>query len=183
MLRIIAGKYRSLLLDQPRKDNTRATTDKVREAIFSSIQFELDDALILDLFAGSGAWCFEALSRGAMKAIAVDIDEEAYEVISNNAQKLKCHNIEIYRESAQMFLEKNKGKTFDFIFMDAPYLNVEQINECLKLIEQNKFLKNLGKIIIETNAPEKIIFPSNLMVQKSKVYGITTILFVSHIDI
>ena len=69
MLRIIAGKYRNRLIEQPARKTTRPTIDRVREAIFSSIQFGIEGKTFLDLFSGSGSFCLEALSKHLMKKI------------------------------------------------------------------------------------------------------------------
>lgn len=173
MLRIIAGKYGSRKIEQPDSDSTRPTTDKVREAVFSSIQFEVENAIILDLFAGSGAWSFEALSRGAMKAFAIDKNSKAIAIIKENAKNLNCNNVVIEKNDAINFLQTNKGKEFDFIFMDAPYALKEVVNNALELIQNNKYLKSFGKIILETDDLDKITLPKNLIISKFKKYGIT----------
>ena len=89
MLRIIAGKYRHLIIEAPSTNTTRPTTDKVREAVMSSLGTSLIDATILDLFAGSGALGLEALSRGAKKAIFCDNNYLAIKTIKDNINKLK----------------------------------------------------------------------------------------------
>ena len=85
MLRIIAGKYKSLHIDAPNVSTTRPTTDKVREAIMSSLQNEINSCRVLDLFGGSGALGLEALSRGAASCVFCDSSKSAIKTIHNNS--------------------------------------------------------------------------------------------------
>ena len=89
MMRIITGKARGVKLDTLEGLATRPTTEKVKEAIFSAIQFEIEGRRVLDLFAGSGQMALEALSRGAKDAVLVDASKEAAEIIRKNAVKTK----------------------------------------------------------------------------------------------
>ncbi|ADN68716.1 16S rRNA (guanine(966)-N(2))-methyltransferase RsmD [Mycoplasmopsis fermentans] len=180
MLRIISGKYRHLNIEQPKTLETRPTMDRVREAIFSSIRFNLESACILDLFAGSGAFSFEALSNYAVKAIAVDNNNEAIKTIRNNALKLKAENIDIVKDDVLNYLQKNSGRKFDFIFIDAPYKEYQSVNKSLELIVDNKFLTKNGLVILETDNFLMIDIPKKLTIQKQRQYGKVNILFISN---
>ena len=81
MMRIITGKARGVRLDTPEGENTRPTAERAKEAIFSMLQFEMEDRAVLDLFAGSGQLGLEALSRGAAHAVLVDRDKTAAETV------------------------------------------------------------------------------------------------------
>ncbi|WP_258408987.1 16S rRNA (guanine(966)-N(2))-methyltransferase RsmD [Mycoplasmopsis columbina] len=180
MLRIISGIHRSRLLEQPEENITRPTMDRIREAIFNSIRFKIKDAIVLDLFAGSGAFSFEAISNGAMKAIAVDNSFAATKVIEKNQNSLNVSNLEIYKQDVLAFLNNNGGKKFDFIFIDPPYKNYELINEILKTILHKEYLTKNGLIIVETNNSNLITIPEGLTVQNNKKYGKVEIIFVSN---
>ncbi len=181
MLRIIAGKYGGRKIEQPSLDITRSTTDRIREAIFSSIQFDLNGAIVLDLFSGSGAFAFESVSRGAMKAIAVEKDRKAANIISKNKTMLGANNIDIFRMDARTFIESKKGTKFDFIFLDPPYKEIELYNETLSQILKAEILSNTGYIIIETIMPKNINIPKDFMIQRSKKYGKISVLLISNV--
>ena len=87
MMRIITGKARGVRLSTLEGNNTRPTSERAKEAIFSIIQFELNKANVLDLFAGSGQMGLEALSRGAAKAVFCDLSRDAVAIIKENAKK------------------------------------------------------------------------------------------------
>lgn len=119
-MRIIAGKWRGRPLDAPPGQGTRPTADRVREALFSMLASRLgsfEDLRVADLFAGSGALGFEALSRGAGHATFVENDPVALTVIRRNANRLG-RQIEAVAASA---LDLPVGRSFDLIFADPPY--------------------------------------------------------------
>ncbi|ADE20021.1 16S rRNA (guanine(966)-N(2))-methyltransferase RsmD [Mycoplasma crocodyli] len=179
MLRIIAGKYGKRLIEQPELETTRPTTDKIRESVFSSIQFDLKDKIVLDLFAGSGAWSIEALSRYAMKAVAVEKDKKAYEIIKKNIKNLDINNLEVWNSDVIYFLTKSGGKKFDFIFIDPPYDRKDLLNQSLETIKENDLLNKFGTIIIETNDENAIVIPKGFIINKSKKYGRVFVIFLS----
>ncbi|RMA78984.1 16S rRNA (guanine(966)-N(2))-methyltransferase RsmD [Metamycoplasma subdolum] len=170
MLRIIAGKYRSRKLIEPSKDTTRPTTDRAREALFSSLQFEIENKTFLDLFAGSGAFCFEALSRGAKSAISVEKNREVFEIIKLNKEMLQEDNLQVFHSDALSFLKNNLDKKFDFIYLDPPYAIVDVLCECLNWITKFEMV-NEGKIIVETNLEKLDCRLNNYEVFKIRRYG------------
>lgn len=121
-MRIITGSARGIKLATLEGTSTRPTAERVKEAIFSMIQFDLPDSYVLDLFAGSGQMGLEALSRGAEKAHLVDRSMDAYAIIKQNAQKTglwsRCRLVAAdYAE----YLRVTKDIKFDFVFLDPPY--------------------------------------------------------------
>ena len=86
-MRVVAGKYRGIVLNEIKSDNIRPTTDKVKEAIFSKIQFDIKDSSFLDLFAGTGGMGIEALSRGAKEVYFADNNENSIKLIKSNFAK------------------------------------------------------------------------------------------------
>ena len=120
-MRVIAGDKKGRRLVTPQGLDTRPTSDKVKEALFSIIQFELEGALFLDLFAGSGQMGIEALSRGAQRAVFVDMGRKPCECIRQNLKQLGLSQSgEIVMQSAEQFVSLCKEK-FDIIFLDPPY--------------------------------------------------------------
>lgn len=183
MLRIIAGKYRKSILNQPNIDITRSTTDRVRESIFNCLQGRVDGSIVLDLFSGSGAMAIEAISRGAMKSICVDNSKEAISIIKANSEKLSIKNIDIYNQDASSFLMSKKGTKYDLIFLDPPYKNIVLLNQVLEILAKDVFLNQYGQIIVETqedNFPE-IKLPNKLIIDKTKKYGKTIIIFINNV--
>lgn len=122
-MRIITGSARGTNLVTLDGETTRPTTDKVKEALFSMIQFDLEGRNVLDLFAGSGQLGLEALSRGAAKATFIDESRNAVDVIIENAKKThlfeKCR---VSTSGAVPFLKSAAGKEkYDIVFLDPPY--------------------------------------------------------------
>ncbi|MGL5617601.1 MAG: 16S rRNA (guanine(966)-N(2))-methyltransferase RsmD [Metamycoplasmataceae bacterium] len=183
MLRIIAGKYRKLLLDQPDIKITRSTTDRVRESIFNCLQNQVEGSIVLDLFSGSGAMAIESVSRGAMKSICVDNSKESISVIQNNLNKLFIKNVDIYHLDALSFLSSKKGTRYDLIFLDPPYNDVNLLNNVLEILARDLFLNKYGQIIIETQEDNflQIKIPKTLIIDKVKNYGKTMIIFINNI--
>ena len=123
MMRIITGSARGTKLIAPEGENTRPTSERVKEAIFSMLQFELEGRAVLDLFAGSGQLALEALSRGAARATMIDASREANAVMIENAKK--THLFERCRISCAdwtAFIRGAQGReTYNVVFLDPPY--------------------------------------------------------------
>jgi len=120
-MRVITGTARGCRLETLAGDATRPTTDKVKEALFSAIQFDLPDARVLDLFAGSGQLGIEALSRGADRCTFVDQNKKAVEVIRRNLQATRLsEQAQVVSADALGFLART-ADTFDIVFLDPPY--------------------------------------------------------------
>jgi 16S rRNA (guanine966-N2)-methyltransferase len=120
-VRVITGSARGRALITLEGENVRPTTDRVKEAIFSIIQFEIEGRQVLDLFAGSGQLGIEALSRGAAYATFTDMSKDSVAVVKQNLLTTKLDkNSAVLQTDALTFLRNNKKK-FDIIFMDPPY--------------------------------------------------------------
>lgn len=138
MPRIIAGQGRGLVLGVPNK-GTRPTQDRVREAVFSALTTRgaIDQAVVLDLFAGSGALAFEALSRGAACADLVERANQAWRCLKQNAEKCKNLGVaKLHFEEAKHFLRgQNTIAAWDLVFIDPPYdYEVPDLLEVLTLL-------------------------------------------------
>lgn len=119
-VRIIGGKWRRRLLRFPPAAGLRPTPDRVRETLFNWLGQDLPEFATLDLFAGSGALSFEALSRGAVLAVAVDAGELAVAGLRENAAALDATGLEPHRADALAYLRR-ESRGFDLIFLDPPF--------------------------------------------------------------
>ena len=147
-MRVIAGKARGVALKTPDGMVTRPTSDRVKEALFSIIHFDLPDASVLDLFAGTGQLGIEALSRGAKKAVFVDAGDAACKLIRENLRRTKVeHEAEIVRSDYLAYLQRCKER-FDIVFLDPPYAEVFLENALKKLTEID-ILQSGGIIVAE----------------------------------
>ena len=149
MIRITGGTNRSRLLKTPSGTLTKPTMDKVRSAVFSALGDKVIRAKVLDLFAGSGSYGFEALSRGASKSTFVDKSREAYEVLKENAKILKHENISILFGDSLGFLKETKEK-FDIVFVDPPY-KLEVYKEVVDTLIKRDLLTSNGIIVLESD--------------------------------
>ncbi|QBF34355.1 16S rRNA (guanine(966)-N(2))-methyltransferase RsmD [Mycoplasmopsis phocirhinis] len=179
MLRIISGKYRRMQIKEPKTSFTRPTKDSVREAIFNSIRFDIENKNVLDLFAGSGAMGLEALSNNAQNVIFIDSNSTAIETIQSNLKSLKLNVQNVFKTDSLKFLQTTQAK-FDFIFIDPPYANYEIINESLLIIYQRKLLNENGQIIIETDSTHNIQFLLYFAHFKTKKYGKSFVIFLQN---
>ncbi len=120
-MRVITGSARGRRLMSPEGYDVRPTTDKVKESVFNIIQFNLDGANVLDLFAGSGQLGIEAVSRGAKKAVFVDSSRKSLDVVKKNIELCKFQSYcETFLCDSLAFLSSTREK-FDIVFMDPPY--------------------------------------------------------------
>ncbi len=123
-MRIIAGRFKGLRLPSPKSKGVRPTTDRVREALFSTLGHDVTHARVLDLFAGTGAFGFEALSRGAASVVFVDNDRHVTQDLSGMCRALGVENqVRILTMSADRAVKRLSGseERFEIIFLDPPY--------------------------------------------------------------
>ena len=147
-MRVITGRARGVVLKTPEGEMTRPTTDRVKEALFSIIQFELPGATVLDLFGGTGQLGIEAISRGAQRAVFVDSREDACKLIRENLRRTKMERDGVVIRSDYIaYLQKCREK-FDIIFLDPPYAEVF-LENALKYITEIDILRYGGIIVAE----------------------------------
>ncbi len=120
-MRVITGSARGMSLRTLEGDNVRPTTDKVKEAVFSIIQFEIEGRRILDLFAGSGQLGIEALSRGAESAVFVDADKNAVRIVKENLAKTKLDYKATVAQTDSLAFLSMTDRIFDIAFLDPPF--------------------------------------------------------------
>jgi len=147
-MRVITGKARGVALKTPEGMQTRPTADRVKEALFSIIQFEIPGARVLDLFGGTGQLGIEALSRGAKSATFVDASDAACKLIKENLRRTKFGDVgSVIRSDYMDFLKRCKEK-YQIIFLDPPYAEVF-LENALKCITEIDILQSGGIIIAE----------------------------------
>lgn len=167
---------------------TRPTSDRAREALFSSIQSEFGDFSglnFLDLYAGSGAVGLEALSRGFSSVVAVEKDISACETISKNFDLVNRANpqgkFNLISSSVEKFLSQSANSKFDVIFLDPPYeIENAEVEEILKLLIQNKYL-NSGVLVVAERPSKGVKFnwPTPPTSSRIREYGTATFYFAS----
>ncbi len=145
-MRVITGKARGVQLKTPEGMLTRPTGDRVKEALFSIINFDIPGAKVLDLFGGTGQLGIEALSRGAESAVFVDAREEACGLIRENLRRTKLEG-RVVRADYLEYLSRCREK-FSIIFLDPPYAEVF-LENALKRISEIDILQSGGIIVAE----------------------------------
>lgn len=170
-MRIIAGTARSRIIEAPPGRDTRPTLDRVRENLFNMLQTGIRDTRVLDLFAGSGALSFEAISRGASFAVLCDRDRNANRTEIGNAQKLNftdqtrilfCDWTEAVRKL------KAEQETFDLIFLDPPYMMTD-MTDVMKQLEE--LLTEDGTVILEHEARNAPTVPDSYECVRERSWG------------
>ena len=155
-MRVISGKARGVTLKTPEGMQTRPTADRVKEALFSIIQFDLPGAKVLDLFGGTGQLGIEALSRGATGAVFVDESAKACALIKENLRRTKLETqANVVRADYVAYLKSTKEK-FDIILLDPPYAEVFLENS-LKMITEIDILQSGGIIVAERPAGKELL--------------------------
>lgn len=183
-MRIISGSMRGTkLYTLDGLDVTRPTLDRVKESLFNIINFNLKDAIVLDLFSGSGALGLEAISRGAKKSYLCDVSPKAIKVISQNVIKTHAEDKTVilkgdYENNLEKF--KNENLKFDVIFLDPPYKTDFTIKS-VDLIIKNNLLSEDGIIVVETDIEEDIlekIKEFSVDIYDVRKYGRATLIFI-----
>ena len=156
-MRVITGKARGVQLKTPEGMLTRPTADRVKEALFSIINFDLPGAAVLDLFGGTGQLGIEALSRGANSAVFVDQREDACKIIRENLRRTKLESQgKVVRSDYLDYLRRSREK-FDIILLDPPYAEVF-LENALKCITEIDILKSDGIIVAERPVEKELPF-------------------------
>ena len=154
-MRVVAGTARGVSLKTPDGMKTRPTTDRVKEAMFSVLHFDLPGAKVLDLFGGTGQLGIEALSRGARSCVFVDENDKACQLIRENLKRTKFEaQAKVIRGDYLQFL-RTTGEKFDIILLDPPYAEVF-LENCLNLITEIDILQTDGIIVTERPVEKKL---------------------------
>ena len=151
MMRIITGRAKGIHLKTLEGEATRPTTERVKESVFSMLQFDLEGRSVLDLFSGSGQMALEAISRGAKEAVLVDRSRDAIRVINENAAKTKlAADCRIVQSDAMDYLRRNRSRHFDIVFLDPPY-NADLYASCLSAMIECDVLKPTSIVVCESD--------------------------------
>lgn len=173
-MRVIAGMYRRRILKEVEDQTTRSTKDRVKESIFNSIQNDLYESIVLDLFAGSGALGIEALSRGASHAVFNELNSKAYRVIEENLKVLNIEDYTISKMDYKDYIQSTKTK-FDIIFLDPPY-HMNIIDDTILEIAKRKLLKDTGFIVCLYAKNNSLKTENNGIIEyKKKTIGVTNV--------
>lgn len=168
-MRVISGKYRGKKLLCPDGLNTRPTIDRIKEALFGSIQFNITNAKVLDLFAGSGALGIEALSRGAKSCIFVENDRECVDVINKNLEKIDA-NYKILSSDYHIVLKSLNEEKFNLVFLDPPY-EAGFYKIAMEFLKDNDMIEKDGIIVLESKTGLDTKVKDNFELYKQKTYG------------
>ncbi len=178
-MRVLAGIYKSKKIETINSADTRPMMSKVREAIFNSIQFMVEEKDVLDLYSGSGSLGIEALSRGANYVTFVELSKECILVLKKNIENMSS-NLNIVNSPVNSFIQNSINK-YHLIFYDPPFeLDANQVNEEVLSIEN--ILNDHGLLIIHRHkASGDIKFSKNYELHREKNYGQSKILILRRI--
>lgn len=179
MTRIITGIAGGRRLHTPPGDGTRPTSDRVREALFSRLEYldAVDEAVVLDLYAGSGALGLEALSRGAAAATFVESDRKAADVIRANVATLGLDGARIEQVSVRRFLAGAPSQVAHLVFLDPPYdVGNEEVSAVLAGLVEGGWLCEDAVLVVEraSRSPEPT-WPPGVQLLGPRAYGETTV--------
>jgi 16S rRNA (guanine966-N2)-methyltransferase len=179
MTRIIGGNFRGRSIKVPDAE-TRPTSSRVREAIFSSVEHAvsgLDDLRVLDLFSGSGAFGIESISRGAAEAVLIEKDLRAADTLHTNVANFGIKNARVVIADAFTDVAQKSGRgTFDVVFIDPPYSFEDQdVDTLIANLVQNDWLNEYAVIVVERGSRSQVQWPDSVEELRKKVYGDTSI--------
>jgi len=183
-MRIIAGKMKGRVLYTPRDKNTRPLKDLARESIFNllkhsnKILFEFEHSNILDLYAGTGSFGLECLSREAQFVYFIENKKSALEILEKNIEKLKLMKKSkiVSGDVFELIEKKNINLKFDLIFCDPPFKN-NNVEKLIELIFKKKLSKENGTIVIHRNKATKEKLPNYFEIIDERAYGISKIIY------
>ena len=182
-MRIVGGNKKNHRLASPDGQQLRPTSDRVRESIFDMLQHSkyvtnnIPEAIVVDLFAGTGALGLEALSRGAKHLTAVERDPTACKIFENNVNILNYEkSVTLLRHDATQ-LPLAKGAC-DLVFIDPPY-HLGLITPALISLRDNNWLKNNSTLVLETSSKQSVTLPTEFKILCHRTYGSTSIRILS----
>jgi 16S rRNA (guanine966-N2)-methyltransferase len=178
--RIIAGSARGRRIKAPAGERTRPTSDRVREALFSSLASDLGSLTglrFLDLYSGSGAVGLEARSRGAGAVTLVEQDRRTVSLIRQNLRDLGFTRVDVVPGSVPHVLAASPEEPYDVVFLDPPYpLSTEQVLEDLTALVEQGWLAEGSVVVVERSTRSgELLWPVGLVAARSRRYGETTL--------
>ena len=184
-MRIIGGKLKGSLLFNTKDKGTRPLKDITKESIFNlivhsnKIDLKIEEANVLDLYSGTGAFGLECLSRAAKRVNFIEQDKNAVKILKKNIEKLRLEKkTNIFLSDAFKIIKKTKNfnSSFDLIFCDPPFQN-KNIEDLLQSIFDSKLLKKKGIIIVHRNKNSHDNFPEFFKIVDLRSYGVSKIIF------
>lgn len=171
-MRIIAGEFKSRILKDPTSQRTHPMSEKIRGALFNALG-DIQGLEVLDAYAGTGAVGIEALSRGAEKVYAVELDNDAYEVLEHNRNLVTDEQrMSVHRANVRSWLLNQPELTFDIVLADPPYDSVG-----MKAIEACADVVRKGGIMVLSLPPAENITFKKLKLLDEKLYGDAKLVF------
>ena len=170
-VRIVAGKWRSRLLDIAAVDGLRPTAERIRETLFNWLAPTIAGSRCLDLCAGTGALGFEALSRGAETVVFVEKSPIAARALRKNAELLEADGAEIHQDDALEFLANGQREPFDVVFLDPPFA-AAMLDELCRLLDEHSMVRPGSLVYIEEDrATSAVDLPPGWSLLKSRTAG------------
>jgi 16S rRNA (guanine966-N2)-methyltransferase len=179
-LRIIGGEFKRRVLPFADIEGLRPTPDRVRETLFNWLMWDVQNAQVLDLCAGSGALSFESISRGASHVVMIEPNSTQAKFLKDNLQLLKVQNCKLVVSTAQIALRNLMNDSFDLVFLDPPYsLGLWQE----LAIQADPLIKNEGLIYVEADCPlESLTLPNTWkLIKQTKAGAVRAGLFQKNI--
>ena len=176
-MRIIAGKLKGHRLKSFKADHIRPTTDRVKESIFSKLQFDIPGSTVLDLFSGTGNLSFESYSRGAEKILAVENSEKSINIFKSNYKHLKVDSsVQVVKKDVFRFIEDCQEQ-FDIILVDPPFTK-KWAHKVMETLAENPRSVKSGWLVIESQAQERIddVYGPYILLDR-KAFGDKTVSF------
>lgn len=181
-MRIIAGQARGRRIHVPKGNNVRPTSDRVRESLFSILGTKTTGAVVLDMFAGSGALGLEALSRGASSAVFIEKSKAVQGVLKRNISELDFSGgVRVIGGDALAAVGRlaREGVRFDIIFLDPPYAGT-LLCDALRSRQLYDIMSNKAFIVAEHQAVRPVQIPESLRTFATRSYGGTVLSFIEH---
>ena len=170
-LRIVAGKWRSRLLQIIDEPELRPTSERIRETLFNWLSAIPEGAQCLDLFAGTGALGIEALSRGVAHVVFIEKSATLAAAIRKNLSELEATNAEVCQRDAIEFLKNADPTPFDIVFLDPPF-NTDLLSDLCSLLQENGWLTANAVVYLEQSKEcDKPALPKGWVVTREKVAG------------
>jgi len=171
LLRIVAGNWRSRLLEIADVPGLRPTSARIRETLFNWLASDIHGTRCLDLCAGTGALGLEALSRGAMRSVFVEQSSLAARVLRGNVDALGASAAEVLNVDARQFLKLRDQEPFDLVFLDPPF-SADMHGELCRLLVEGDWLSEKAKIYIEMDKSQsESLLPADWVILKHKTAG------------
>lgn len=180
-VRLIGGRWRGRKIRFPDGEGLRPTPARVRETLFNWLMQDVRDARVLDLFAGSGALAFEALSRGAGSAVMVDASSVVCAQLTRELAALSGAQAVVVRQDAAAWIAKPAATPFDIVFLDPPF-HRQMLPGIVAALEKNAFLRDGSFVYIESEtAPDFAWLPANWQLHRQQEAGqVCYSLFIRH---